>query len=730
MKRIVFFLCLVFIAATAFPAKRVLYIGDSITDGGWGRSGGSAKPSNERNHGDLNHIYGQGYVMLCAAYYQAEQPDGRWQFWNRGISGNTLPQMANRWDDDAFRLHPDVISILIGTNDVGEYEANAKKNGMALTLEGFDFQGWETKYRHLLDTTRQALPDVKMVLCTPFVGKSRGAIRCAITDSLAMLVRRMAIDYQAVLVPFDSLFTALQKDEPTAKYWIWDGIHPTSAGHLRMAQLWQQKVDAVDLLAIHENSRVTMPMSREQIEWMPQGPYQANWQSIAEHYRVPEWFKDAKFGIFIHWGVYSVPATGSEWYPKHMYNGLADVHRQKFGSQARFGYKDFIPLFHAEHFNPQEWASLFRESGAKYVIPTAEHHDGFAMYDSKLTTWNAKNMGPKRDVIGELARAVRNEGMKFGVSNHRVENWDFMYPEKLPKDSTDLFLPEYAGLYGPPQKPTRQSGMGPSGNDEGHHPQSDDFMNEWLLRVEEIIDSYHPDLLYFDNGINYRSMDPWKLRVAQYYYNRAYQWGQEVSIQSKSQAYLAGSIQDFERESRAPRQIYDRYWQVDDPIGHKFGYVENLRLQNADGIIRNLVDNVSCNGNLCLNISPKADGTIPEDQQQILRRIGQWLRKYGNAIYSTRAYVVHGEGKHIRFTQSKDGCTIYVLVKGWNGEPLTISSLKGISGIKRVKCLADGKRAKFKMTEQGLSINKHLQVSDPVVAFEVSIIMQKTQKFN
>lgn len=256
---------------------------------------------------------------------------------------------------------------------------------------------------------------------------------------------------------------------------------------------------------------------------------------------------------------------------------MSDYHRQHWGKQNKFGYKDFIPMFKAEKFDPKAWAELFRKAGARYVIPTAEHHDGFAMYDSKLTRWNAKQMGPKRDVIGELAEAVRAEGMKFGVSNHRIENWDFMYPSQLPNDSTDLFLPEYADLYGPPQQPTQQSGMGPKAMpaavrggateavineaaEEGRHPQSDAFLNEWQLRTMEIIDKYHPDLIYFDNGINYRSLDPWKLRLARYYYNSAYQWKKEVNIQSKSRAYLAGSIIDFERESRAPRKPYGRYW--------------------------------------------------------------------------------------------------------------------------------------------------------------------------
>ena len=731
MKRTFLSLLLLLTVLSGSSAHRVLYIGDSITDGGWGRSGGSAKASKDRNHTDLNHVYGHSYMMLCAAYYQSQWPDDDWQFWNRGISGNTLYEMADRWQEDALDLQPDVISILIGTNEAGKSISAVEKSGRKATVEDFDYATWEQTYRHLLDTTRQVLPNVQLVLCTPFHTPARGAVKCAVIDSLCIIVRQIAKDYKAVLVPFDSMFKELQKNQPNPKYWIWDGIHPTAAGHLRMAELWESRCRDVMIT----NNRVTIDINHDQLEQCPEGPYEASWQSIAAHYCTPEWFQDAKFGIFIHWGVYSVPAAGSEWYPKHMYNGLAKAHKEKWGRQSQFGYKDFIPMFKAEKFDATEWAELFREAGARYVIPTAEHHDGFAMYDSKLTRWNAKQMGPCRDIIGELAAAVRHEGLKFGVSNHRIENWDFMYPLNMPKDSTDLFLPQYADLYGPPQKPTEQSGMGPKAMavaanggateavineaaQEGRHPQSDAFLNEWELRVHEIIDRYQPDLLYFDNGINYRSLDPWKLRLARYYYNSAWQWGREVSIQSKAQAYLAGSIQDFERESRAPRKPYDRYWQVDDPIGNKFGYIEGLKLQSADGIIRNLVDNVACGGNLCLNISPKSDGTIPDDQQQILRTIGQWLRQNGEGIYGTRPYKNAIE-KNIRFT-TKDG-VIYAFVLRWDGKPFTIQSIDG-SKVKSITRLTDGKKVPFKKHADGIRVEANGLATNNATGFKIEII--------
>ena len=714
------------IYSLSLSAQRVLYIGDSVTDGGWGRSGGSMLPSEKRNHSDLNHVYGHSYMMLCAAHYQSALPYGGLEFLNRGISGNTLTDLEARWEKDVLALKPNILSVLIGTNDVGEWLKEHPSD------ESFDYKDWESRYRSLLHNMKAQNGSVKLILGTPFVSKTTSAVRQQMTDKLSAIVRRIAKDERAVCVPFDSLFNQLQRRQPNNRYWIWDGIHPTAAGHQQMADLWISKAAEAGLLLTGGDNRVTIPVSRQQLEQSPEGPFEATWKSLEQNYRTPEWFMDAKFGIFIHWGVYSVPAAGSEWYPKHMYNAMSVDHQKRWGKQSQFGYKDFIPMFKAEKFNAKAWAELFRKAGARYVIPTAEHHDGFAMYDSKLTRWNAKQMGPKRDVIGELAEAVRGEGMKFGVSNHRIENWDFMYPDRLPNDSTDLFLPEYADLYGPPQQPTQQNGMGPKAMpaavrggateaiineaaEEGRHPQSDAFLNEWQLRTMEIIDKYQPDLIYFDNGINYRSLDPWKLRLARYYYNSAYQWQKEVSIQSKSQAYLAGSIIDFERESRAPRKPYGRYWQVDDPIGNKFGYIEGLKLQSADGIIRNLVDNVACGGNLCLNVSPKSDGTIPEDQQQVLLKIGEWLQTYGEGIYGTKPYKTAIE-RNIRLTY-KDG-VIYAFVLRWDGNPFTIHCLDS-SKVKAVMCMEDGRKIRFKKQAVGLQIEATGKAINSAVGFRV-----------
>jgi len=464
--------------------------------------------------------------------------------------------------------------------------------------------------------------------------------------------------------------------------------------------------------------RVTVKLPGGKAPESPIGPIEATWESIRAHYHTPEWFIDGKFGIFIHWGVYSVPASGSEWYPRHMYNAMLKEHTERWGSPDKFGYKDFIPLFKAEKFNADEWLALFKEAGATYIIPTAEHHDGFAMYDCKYSRWNSVLMGPKRDIIGELKKAADRQGIKFGVSNHRIEHWDFMYPEKAKQH--DLFDPQYADFYGPPQQPQPgNSAMGPSQEEimngiVKQAPQSREFLEEWLARCEELIDKYQPDLFYMDNGINSRSLDSVKLRLAKYYYNSACQWNKSVSLTTKSDAYLEGTIRDYERMSRAPQETPHYYWQVDDPIGHKFGYVEGLKLQDARHIIRNLIHNISHNGNLCLNVSPKSDGTIPEDQQKILREVGAWLKINGRAVYGSRTWTTSGEVLHIekykkevniRFTRSKDEKTVYAFLLDEFPENITLCSFTPQKGeIKSVTSLAGNERLKYSQTNQGLHL--------------------------
>lgn len=380
---------------------------------------------------------------------------------------------------------------------------------------------------------------------------------------------------------------------------------------------------------------------------LPSGPFQPTWDSIKHHYKTPAWFEDAKFGIFIHWGLYAVPAYHNEWYARHMYGAFAQWHTEHFGPPDKFGYKDFIPLFKAERYEPDAWAALFRKSGARYVVPVAEHHDGFAMYDSRLTRWCAGKMGPKRDLIGDLAKAVRKENLIFGLSSHRMEHHTFMYPTT--KMKTDLFDPRNADFYGPPA---------PGAMNDGNASLA--FQADWLARCQELVDKYRPQMVYFDNGVNDRAYDPVKLKFAAYYYNRARQWDREATIATKDTAYFSGSVLDFEKAGRGPKETLSRAWQIDEQIAtNSWGYINDIKYRSAASILAELIDTVSKGGNLLLNISPKADGTIPDEQQQILATVGKWLDTNGEAIYGTRPWTRSSDGQALRFTTK--GSALYAI---------------------------------------------------------------------
>jgi alpha-L-fucosidase len=371
--------------------------------------------------------------------------------------------------------------------------------------------------------------------------------------------------------------------------------------------------------------------------------YIPTWQSLRQ-YTTPDWFRDAKFGIFIHWGVYSVPAFSNEWYPRNMYiQGTLEYefHAGTFGPHTKFGYKDFIPQFKAENFDPQAWADLFKEAGAKYIVPVAEHHDGFAMYDCSSTKWNSVNMGPKRDVIGELNEAVRSAGMVFGLSSHHAEHWWYFNGGR--EFSTDVQDPEFADLYG-------NASPGPAINSDDWksvdwQPRPDAaFLDDWLARTQELVDKYHPQLIWFDWWIEQTVFKPYIQKFAAYYYNRGEEWEQGVVINYKNEAYELGTaVWDIERGQSG--SLRDLPWQTDTAISqNSWGYVRNHVYKAPKQIIGDLIDIVSKNGCLLLNVGPKPDGTIPEKEAEILREIGRWLAVNGEAIYGTRPWKVYGEG--------------------------------------------------------------------------------------
>lgn len=446
---------------------------------------------------------------------------------------------------------------------------------------------------------------------------------------------------------------------------------------------------------------------------MAPGPIKPTWKSLQEHYRVPAWFYRAKFGLFMHWGIYSVPAHHNEWYEKHMYSSELAWHTAHYGPPDKFGYKDFIPMFTAAKWHPNAWARLFKASGAKFVIPTAQHHDGFALWDSQVTPYNAVKMGPHRDLIGDLAKAVRAQGLKFGVSNHEMENFEFVNPTpalkaKLKAEHADLYDPKWEDFYHVADR---------------SNAALEKFLVNWYERNVELIDKYRPDILWFDNGVDQRYLDPLKLRVAAYYYNRALQWGKQVSISTKKAAYAPsndnthtiGSIIDFEKIGpRSPAGIRTGAWEVDQPIGSTWGYTRNMRVSGPGAIIAALADTVSKNGTLLLNLSPRADGTFPQAQQRTLLAVGAWLRTNGEAIYCTHNWIDFGfgslrdrTGPRVRFTVKGDA--LYAIVLGRpEGTELVLPPLATTAGlqgrVEDVSLLGGAGPLPFRQDQRGLAV--------------------------
>lgn len=469
------------------------------------------------------------------------------------------------------------------------------------------------------------------------------------------------------------------------------------------------------------------------------GRFKDDWESLAQ-FTAPAWYQNAKFGIFIHWGVYSVPAFNSEWYPRNMYiQGSKEYehHIKTYGPHKQFGYRDFIPLFKAERFDPAAWADLFQQAGAKYVIPVAEHHDGFQMYKSELSHWNAAEMGPCRDTTAELQEALKARGIPMGVSSHRFEHWFFLGHGKefdsdihdpIPRD--DIYWPS---MPEPKDHFNRDSESVPTA----------EYMEDWLLRSCELVDKFHPVVVYFDWWILQNVLKPYLKKFTAYYYNRADEWGIQPAIDYKQDTFMFGTaIPDMERGHFASTQPY--FWQTDTAIAkNSWCYTEQNEFKDPADLVRTLVDVVSKNGALLLNVGPKADGTIGPEDTHVLLSIGAWLKQNGEAIYGTRPWRVFGEGptnieegqfaeskerhytaEDIRFTV-KGGSLYFTVMQYPRDGRITVKALSlpaFVGGIAKVECLADSSEIPFERDENGLRLTGPGIETDYPVVFKATML--------
>ena len=463
--------------------------------------------------------------------------------------------------------------------------------------------------------------------------------------------------------------------------------------------------------------------------------YQPTWESLATH-PIPRWWDEGKFGIFIHWGPYSVAGYRyqgkgyAEAITSDLYNRpelYVDFMTGKFGAAPPdFGYKDMVPLFNAKNWDPAGWARLFRDSGARYVIPTGEHHDGFVLWESDLTPWTATRKGPERDLIGELARAVRKEGLKFGISYHRERHPGRFAPEQVVHGRPHALIeeeihrmPEAAFLYGP-------------------FEYSDAFIADYVARWKEAQQKYRPDFMWLDDIPIFRiaAGDPQVVKfeaaireMIADYLNASEGWGKSVLFNNKGKTpNWPVNVGILEADNMNTDGIGAR-WQNPATLGTSYAYMaseeEGDRYKTPTELVRLLCDVVSKNGNLLLNIGPRADGTIPQGMKTRLQALGDWLAVNGEAIYGSKPWITFGEfagelieeagviytrhsqrihEREFRFTSKPNA--VYVIAYQPLDEPAVLRSFAGIEEtITGATVLGTGRQAQWELTESGLRLS-------------------------
>lgn len=473
--------------------------------------------------------------------------------------------------------------------------------------------------------------------------------------------------------------------------------------------------------------------------------YSADWESLSKVNEQPDWFQDAKLGIYAHWGPVSTANIGMErgagWYGLNMYmekaydwktgemsdqpSGPFKHHTKTHGHPSKFGYKDIIPLFKPTAFDPQEWAELFKAAGAKFAGPVAMHHDNFAMWDSEVTRWNVKDF-TGIDVTGELKQSIEAQGMKFMASFHHAFTWVYYanaYNFDATEETSDLYTDKHELT---DFKPTKR------------------FHDEWYAKLKEVVDNYQPDVVWFDWWVEELDEDYRKKFIA-YYYNKGLEWGKDVVISYKNTSFPESvGVHDYERGR--PNKLKEKFWMTDTSPGAWF-FRQNAQFVESNEIIDILIDIVAKNGLMLLNVPPNPDGSIPQEMKDMLHELGGWLDINGEGIYGTRPWRVFGEGptrirggghkvesqkivytdKDIRFTRKGDDL-LYVIVMDAPKSDILVSTLSTNlsvldSKIGKITLLGSEEKVEWTLDEKGLNIKKPKSVpSDFAVTYKIELI--------
>ncbi|MER7837752.1 alpha-L-fucosidase [Streptomyces sp. NPDC096040] len=412
--------------------------------------------------------------------------------------------------------------------------------------------------------------------------------------------------------------------------------------------------------------------------------YSPTWASVDQHPAAPEWFQDAKFGIYFHWGAFSVPAYDNEWYPRNMYNSgmAANAHHvATYGDPSVWPYNNFLDgapdkagnwvqfapelVSRGGKFDPDAWAQLFVDAGAKFAGPVSEHHDGFSMWNSSANEWNSVRHGPGLNLLALFRDAIRGKGLKLLVAMHHAFNFNGYYDHVPAQPTTSL-----KKLYG--QLDTAAENQ------------------LWYDKLKEVVDLAQPDILWEDFDLSLVD-ETQRLNFLSYYYNQANSWGKEVVATYKDGYDNNGEMFDYERGG--PADITNPYWLTDDSLSNSsWCYTVGIGYYSTTQMLHSLIDRISKNGNMLLNIAPMADGTIPQGQKDVLLGLGDYLKRFGESLYATRAWTAYGEGptkmgggsftapvagrnKDFRFTRNKADNVLYATVLGWPGSSTTITTL-------------------------------------------------------